>query len=89
MKNNDYVDYFVMSETYVKLDYTLLQHPEEKEKIINFTTELANDLGVERIIICLAEMFNDNKLIIGYLFKYPECCKYFHQLLKMNNYFLI
>ena len=87
-KMNDQVIYSALCNTYVKLDYTLLLHPERKEDLINITTKLAEEFGAEKTIICLAEMFDDSKLIIGYLFKYPECCNYFHQLLKINNYFL-
>ena len=85
---NDQVIFSKLSDTYVKLDYTLLLHPEKKEELIKVTTKLSEDFDVDRVIICLAEMFDDSKLIIGYLFKYPECCNYFHQLLKINNYFL-
>ena len=88
MKTDQVIYTATFSNLYVKLDYTLLLHPEKKEELINVTTKLAEDFDVERVIICLAEMFDDSKLIIVYLFKYPECCNYFHQLLKINNYFL-
>lgn len=88
MKTDQVIYTETFNNLYIKLDYTLLLHPEKKEELINVTTKLAEDFDVERVIICLAEMFDDSKLIIGYLFKYPECCNYFHQLLKINNYFL-
>ena len=88
MKTDQVVYTTTFSNLYVKLDYTLLLHPEKKEELINVTTKLAKDFDVEMVIVCSAEMFDDSKLIIGYLFKYPECCNYFHQLLKINNYFL-